>query len=111
MTKPLTKESILRTLREELPNLRERFGVERIALYGSFAKGDFTEGSDVDVLIHLSRPLGLEFVALAEHLEKVLGRKVDLATFETLQRSVRHPRYRTIASNIVRSLIYVQEEA
>ena len=104
MDKQLTKELIIEILIKELPYLNERFGVVRIALYGSFAHGSPTTGSDVDLLVELSRPLGLEFVTLAEYLELRLGCRVDLATFETLDHSLNHPRYRTIAQNIRRTL-------
>ncbi len=107
MKKSLNREKILQMLKKDLPYLRERYGVVRIALYGSFAQDVQTGKSDVDLLVELSRPLGLEFVALAEHLEKVLGRKVGLATFETMFRSMDIPRYRPIALNIQRTLIYV----
>ena len=107
MKEPLTKEEISQRLREELPYLREKYGVERIAIYGSFAKGNQTKKSDIDILVQLVKPLGLEFIALAYHLETVLSRKVDLATFDTLHRSVENPRYQHIASDIERTLSYV----
>ncbi|MFQ6078404.1 MAG: nucleotidyltransferase family protein [Thermodesulfobacteriota bacterium] len=94
-------------LRKQLPYLQERYGVERIAIYGSFAKGNQKKRSDVDILVQLMKPLGLEFVQLAYHLEKILKKKVDLATFDTLRRSLENPRYKDIASDIERTLIYV----
>lgn len=108
MKETLNKEKILEILEKELPYLREKYGVARIALYGSFAYGTPTAKSDVDLLVELSRPLGLEFVALAYYLEKRLGRRVNLATFETLNRSLSHPRYRPIALDIQRTLTDVQ---
>ncbi len=107
MKDTLTKEKVLQILREELPYLRGEYGVVRIAIYGSFAKGDPTKKSDIDILVQLVRPLGLEFVELAYHLEEALGRKVDLATLDTLHRSIENPRYRDIASNIESTLSYV----
>ncbi len=107
MDKPTTRDEVLRILKDHLPDLRERFGVEEIAVYGSFAKGTQTPGSDVDLIVRLSRPLGLEFVSLAQHLEELLGRPVDLATFETLQRSKTDPRRKRVADEIERSLDYV----
>jgi predicted nucleotidyltransferase len=104
------KQEVLRRLARELPRLRDKYGVESLALYGSVARGEASESSDVDLLVKLSRPLGLEFVELAEHLERVLGRRVDLATDETLARSLGSPRYRPIATNIQRSLQYVEAE-
>jgi len=107
MKKPLTKEEIIRILRRELPYLRERYGVEKVAIYGSFAKDSQTPKSDIDILVQLAKPLGLEFVALAYYLEEVLGRKVDLATFDTLHRSMENLRYKHIAADIQRTLNYV----
>lgn len=82
--------------------MREKYGVTRIAIYGSFAKGGHAKKSDIDILVQLEKPLGLEFIELAYHLEKVLGRKVDLATFETLYRSMENPRYRHISPQILK---------
>jgi len=107
MKKPQTKEKIMRLLRKQLPYLQEKYGVQRIAIYGSFAKGNQTKRSDVDILVQLARPLGLEFVELAYHLEKILKKKVDLATFDTLKRSLESPRYKHIASDVERTLSYV----
>jgi uncharacterized protein len=102
------REQVLELLEELLPSLHEKYGVVRLALYGSFAHGSPSAKSDIDLLVDLSRPLGLEFVSLAEDIEKHLGRKVDLTTFETLNRSLNHPRYRPIALNIQRILIDVR---
>ena len=55
-------------------------------------------------MVELARPLGLEFVSLALYLEKRLGRKVDLATFDDLRRSLAIPRRRHIALDIERTL-------
>ncbi|MGC9019527.1 MAG: nucleotidyltransferase family protein [Candidatus Bipolaricaulaceae bacterium] len=52
----MTKEQILQVLREHLPELRTRFGVRRLALYGSFARGSASEQSDVDLLVELEAP-------------------------------------------------------
>ena len=108
MSGTLTKERILSVLEQEFPHLYDKYGVVRIALYGSFSHGTPTEESDVDLLVELGRPLGLEFVSLAEYLEERLGRKVDLATFETLHRSLDHPRRKHIAQNIQRTLTDVR---
>lgn len=105
------RAEILEILAQELPGLRERYGVVRMALYGSVAQDASTKESDVDLLVELSRPLGLEFVALAQHLEERLGFKVDLSTFETFRRSLDHPRYSAIARNIERTLTDVEKAA
>ena len=107
MKRPRTKQEIMQLLKKQLPYLQEKYGVQRIAIYGSFAKGGQTKRSDVDILVQLSKPLGLEFIELSYYLEKILGKKVDLATFTTLKRSLEDSRYRHIASDIERTLSYV----
>jgi predicted nucleotidyltransferase len=107
MKESQTKQKIMGILKKQFPYLQEKYGVQRIAIYGSFTKGNQTKKSDVDILIQLMKPLGLEFVELAYHLEKILKRKVDLATFDTLKRSLENPRYKHIASDIERTLSYV----
>ncbi|MEG3056190.1 nucleotidyltransferase family protein [Methanoculleus bourgensis] len=69
-------------LEEVLPLLRERFGVIKIGIFGSTARGDDRPESDVDLLVELS-PDHLtfrNFSALADFLEELYGRKVDLLT-------------------------------
>jgi predicted nucleotidyltransferase len=107
MKEPRTKQEVLDLLKKQLPYLQEKYGVQRIAIYGSFAKGNQTKKSDLDVLVQLMRPLGLEFVELAYDLEKIVKKKVDLVTFATLKRSLENPRYKHIASDIEGTLTYV----
>ena len=74
-----TLESIQARLREELPHLRARYRVEALGVFGSYARGEQTEGSDLDLLVTFSKtPSLFEFVGLANHLEDVLGVSVDL---------------------------------
>ena len=101
------REEILRILRDELPYLRDRYGVEKMAVYGSFAKNLQAEDSDIDILVQLSRPLGLDFIRLAYHLEETLGREVDLNTFDVLRRNAENPKRAHIARDIERTLIHV----
>jgi len=107
MKKSLTKKQLLQILRKAKPFLHEKYGVREIAIYGSFSQNKQTKKSDIDILVKLSRPLGLEFFGLADHLEKLLGRKVDLATFEELKRTMENARRKHIAVNIQNSLSYV----
>ena len=101
------RDEILHILRSELPYLREQFSVERMALFGSFSKGYPKKRSDIDILVRLKKPLGLEFVRRADHLEHVLSRRVALVTFDTMKRSGRTSRYIHIAEDIKRTLVYV----
>jgi predicted nucleotidyltransferase len=107
MKKSLTKDTIIEILRKESPYLEDKYGVKGMAIFGSFAKGTHKKKSDVDILVKLSKPLGLDFVDLADYLEEVLGKNVDVATFGCFKNSFNKPRYRHIAEDIKRNLIYV----
>jgi predicted nucleotidyltransferase len=100
--KPDLKE-VLESLRRAMPELASRYGVKRLALFGSFVHGEQRGGSDLDVVVELKRPLGLEFVDLAERLEQLVGRRVDLLTPAGI-RSIRVP---AVRKRIEESLVYV----
>ena len=102
----MTRDAVLDILRRELPALREQYGIEELALFGSFATGQATARSDVDLLVSFRRPPGLAFVELADRLELVLRRKVHLITRETVLRETDSPRHRKIAVAIQEALVY-----
>lgn len=74
------REQILRILREQRKLLSRRYPIRRLALFGSWARGDAQEKSDVDVLVDVDPSIGMRFVDLAEELERALGRPVDLVS-------------------------------
>ena len=64
-----------------LPELGERYGVRSLSIFGSYARGEQTEGSDLDVLVEFDEVPGLiTFAGLARLLEDRTGLAVDLAT-------------------------------
>lgn len=104
----LSRERIVQILREHLPDLRTRYGVKRIALYGSFARGEGKPSSDVDLLVELAQPLGLQFIALANEVESLLGRKVDIVTLESFHHAGSDPRKRHITAAVEESLVCLE---
>ena len=76
----ITKEEILNTLAKDKPELQRRFKVRKMALFGSYARGEQRADSDVDILVEVDPSIGLEFVTLAERIEKLLGVGVDLVS-------------------------------
>lgn len=99
----LSQEEIITLLRQNYPYLAAEYGVKRIGLFGSYAQGQPDEESDVDLIVEFECLIGFRFVELAEHLERLLGRKVDLLTPAGL-RGIRIP---WIAADIERSIVYV----
>jgi predicted nucleotidyltransferase len=73
----LTREKILETIRSNKQGF-SNLGVVRIGLFGSYAKNQALPGSDVDILVELSRPDWSTLCAVWDTLEKQLNTKVDL---------------------------------
>ena len=81
---------IIRLLRQHRDELRKRFGVKSLAIFGSVARGEAGPDSDVDILVEFEgratfdRYMGLKFF-----LEDLLGRRVDLVTRKALKPRLR----------------------
>jgi len=75
--------------RYRLAELCRRYGVARLEVMGSFARGDAGPESDVDILVTFkpSARIGLEFVELQQELEALFGRPVDLLTRASVEGS------------------------
>ena len=89
-------------LEHAVPTIRTQFGVRKIGIFGSFARGEQTGTSDVDVLVELAEGYATlrNFVRLADHLEALFGRNVDLITTEGVDKYIR-PR-------IMREVIWIE---
>jgi len=74
---------------ERLAECCRRYGVARLETFGSFVTGDAGSDSDLDVLVSFKPEarIGLQFVALQQELEHIVGRPVDLLTRASVERS------------------------
>lgn len=74
-------QQILAILAERQREIARQFGVKRLSLFGSAARGELREDSDVDVLVEFDGPATFDgYFGLKDHLESLLGRTVDLVT-------------------------------
>jgi len=80
-----TREELLDLLGRKSQALRARYPISRLALFGSWARGEATDQSDVDLLVEVDPTIGLRFIDLAEDLEVALGRRVDLVSRRALK--------------------------
>jgi hypothetical protein len=80
----ITKEEILKSLAKDKSELQRQFKVSRLALFGSYARGEQSPDSDVDILVEVDPSIGLDFVTLAERIEKLLGTSVDLVSMRAV---------------------------
>jgi uncharacterized protein len=68
------------TLKNNKERLMKKYGLNFLAIFGSYGRGQQTEESDIDILVEFQKPIGIEFIDLANELEKLLKIKVDLVS-------------------------------
>ena len=97
----MNRSEVLENLAAHRDELRKRFAIKSLALFGSVARDESTADSDVDLLVEFDRPIGLfHLIGAEQHLQTLLGvRKVDLV----LRRSV----IEELKGNIFREAINV----
>ncbi len=88
--------------KEKIVEICKRNDISYCALFGSFARGEADETSDIDLLVRFSKPIGWKFYGIAEDLEDALGKKVDLATERMLNKYIRE--------SVLRDLKVIYEE-
>ena len=86
----MQRSQVLKLLSECKPALHKEYGVLRLALFGSTARDDASESSDVDVLVSFDGPATSDrFFGVQFYLEDRLGTKVDLVTEKALRSELR----------------------
>ena len=85
------KNRAVKKLESAAPALRTQFGVTKIGLFGSFARGEQTRKSDVDVLVDFAQGYATlhNFIGLSDYLEALFRRKVDLLTEPSISKYIR----------------------
>lgn len=79
-------EMIKSKISEALPRLKQIYPIARIALFGSVTRVDYNPfESDIDIMVELTGDVGYEFIELAEELERLLHKKVDLISRNALK--------------------------
>ncbi len=88
MSSVLTTEEIIKVLRQQKDFLRHKFYVKNIGVFGSFARNEATEKSDIDFLVEIEAPLDIYIAnryALSDYLQTLFSREVDLANPNSLK--------------------------
>jgi predicted nucleotidyltransferase len=88
--------------KQKIIEICKRNDVSYCAVFGSFARGEATKESDVDLLVKFSKPIGWAFYGIAEEMELTLDRKVDLATDKMIGKYIRE--------SVMRDLQVIYEE-
>ena len=73
-------------IKKHKKEIKEKYGVKEIGIFGSFVRGEAKEDSDVDILVEFEKPIGFfKFLELEEYLSNLIGRKVDLVSKKALK--------------------------
>lgn len=75
---------VIETLKKHQIEIKDRYNVRRIGVFGSFVRGEQKETSDIDILVEFDEPTFDNFMNLSSYLETVLGKNVDLVTTKGL---------------------------
>jgi len=84
-----TQTDIEHKLKELKPLLSKKYFVDKIGYFGSYARNEQNQLSDIDILISLKKPLGWEFFDLKDFLEEQLNLKVDLVSEKAIKKQLR----------------------
>ncbi|MDI6712945.1 MAG: nucleotidyltransferase family protein [Anaerosomatales bacterium] len=80
----LDAEAVIALLAAHASEVRRRYGVSRFGVFGSFARGDAAEDSDLDVFVEFSRPTFRNYMGLKQYLQELTGLTVDLVCVAAL---------------------------
>jgi len=100
MEMDINTDKIKHILSENKEQLRYKYKVKQIGIFGSFVRNEQKKGSDLDILVEFEEPIGLfKFMDLEDHLKNLLGIKIDLVSKKALKPY--------IGKHILREVIYI----
>jgi predicted nucleotidyltransferase len=95
-------------IKEIVSEVAKKYDVERVYLFGSYARGEQCENSDIDLHVYTEKSMGFSYFALYADLEQRLGNKIDLLTGDLKE----NPKARfksTVISNILSEEVLIYE--
>jgi predicted nucleotidyltransferase len=96
----MKREDIIHFIAVHKVKFEQEFGLKRIGLFGSYARGEVREDSDIDIVVEIEKPDLFHLIGIKLAIEEGLGNKVDIVRLrETMNRALR--------SRIERDVIYV----
>lgn len=74
----MNRDDIISFISSHKAEFEQKFGVKKIGLFGSYAKGDVREGSDIDIVVELEKPDLFIMIGVKQAIEEALKKKVDV---------------------------------
>jgi len=75
------KKEILEKIKPKIIKILRKYKIKRAGIFGSFARGEAKNSSDIDILVEPTKNMGFKFAGLETHLSKVLKKKIDLVSY------------------------------
>lgn len=94
-----TLRTILAKLKKFKPELEKKYPLTNIGVFGSYARGEATDKSDIDIAVEIDGYMGLSFVAMADEIESLFGIKTDVVPIRSIK-----PEY---LQQIEKEIVYV----
>lgn len=92
-----SRSEILEILSLHKPDLMRKYHLGKLGLFGSYARNEALEDSDIDILVDFTQPVGMEIVDLTLELENILNHHVDIVTLN----AVKHRLYNYIKQDLI----------
>lgn len=93
-----TLEEVKRILSAHKEEIKKKYGVIIIGLFGSYVRNEQNKTSDIDILIEIEKPIGLKYFELWDYIEKLLGCEVDLVRAKLLREEIKDEILREVVS-------------
>jgi len=87
----MTKNELIDALSSMKNELKQKFGIEKIALFGSYARNEANENSDVDIaILEMDLKNGFDIIRAQYFLQDTLNKEVDIGTFKSMKTFIRN---------------------
>ncbi|MEW6053110.1 MAG: nucleotidyltransferase domain-containing protein [Nitrospirota bacterium] len=96
----MRQEDIIRIIAAHKARFEKEFGLKKIGLFGSYARGEFREQSDIDIVVEIEKPDLFYLIGIKQTIEEALGNKVDIVR-------LRDKMNQSLRSRIEKDVIYV----
>ncbi len=90
-------EEIEYLLNNHKKSLFSKYPIKSIAIFGSYARNEQKDGSDLDIIVEFKDKIGIQFVDLAEEIENIIGLKVDIVS----RNGIKEKYYKAIKSDLI----------
>lgn len=86
----MAKNKKIEKIKEKIIPLLKEYGVKKAGIFGSYARGEQKENSDIDILVEINDEIGLlEIIRLRRMLQKSVRKKIDLVEYETIRPEIK----------------------